>query len=183
MLHANADKFMTHQQKLTFVMREEKPWSQPLWRTTTDTWAMLTKVTMAISYSIHHCMWKWEMEEETVLSSPQPLNSHILLKSCGSKGSHRDFRLTLVRNMVTCWTTAMSTKDHGKAISFGDKNWSPTGQQSPALASYNWEDRLCSVKPIQRNDAECRQTAKSAMLGSAYHDISKTITQRPSSRH
>jgi hypothetical protein len=28
------------------------------------------------------------------------LNSHILLNSHGSKISHRDFRLTLVRNMV-----------------------------------------------------------------------------------
>jgi hypothetical protein len=38
--------------------------------------------------------------EETVLSSPQPLNRHTVLKCCGSKVSHRDFRLTLVRNMV-----------------------------------------------------------------------------------
>lgn len=53
---------------------------------------------MTISYSISHCTWKWK--KKTVLSSPQSLNSHMLLNSCGSEVSHRDFKLTLVRNMV-----------------------------------------------------------------------------------
>jgi hypothetical protein len=55
---------------------------------------------MAYSYSISHCTWKWMKKLFFHLLHLTILNSHILVKSCGSKLSHRDFRLTLVRNMV-----------------------------------------------------------------------------------
>jgi hypothetical protein len=55
---------------------------------------------MANSYSISRRMWKWMKKLFFHLLDLTILNSHILLKSCGPKLSHRDFRLTLVRNMV-----------------------------------------------------------------------------------
>jgi hypothetical protein len=56
---------------------------------------------MANSYSISRRKWKWtEKSCFFHLLDLTILNSHILLKSCGSKLSHRDFRLTLIRNMV-----------------------------------------------------------------------------------
>jgi hypothetical protein len=54
---------------------------------------------MANSYSISRRTWKW-MKKLFFHLALTMLNSHILLKSCGSNLSHRDFRLTLVRNMM-----------------------------------------------------------------------------------
>jgi hypothetical protein len=55
---------------------------------------------MGNSYSISRHTWKWTKKLFFHLPDLTILNSHILLKSCGSKLSHRDLRLTLVRNMV-----------------------------------------------------------------------------------
>jgi len=44
--------------------------------------------------------WKWTKKLFFHLLDHTILNSHILLQSCGSKLLHRDFRLTLVRNVV-----------------------------------------------------------------------------------
>jgi hypothetical protein len=55
---------------------------------------------MTNSYSISRRTWKWTKKLFFHLLDQTILNSHILLKSCGSNISHRDFRLTLVRNMV-----------------------------------------------------------------------------------
>jgi hypothetical protein len=53
---------------------------------------------MANSYSISHCTWKWMKKLFFRLLYLKILNSQILLKSCGSKLSHRDFRL--MRNIA-----------------------------------------------------------------------------------
>jgi hypothetical protein len=80
---------------------------------------------MTNSYSISRRTWKWAKKLFFHLLDLTILNSHILLKSCGSNLSHRDFRLTLVRNMVVSWTATTPTGTCRQAISFGDKNWSP----------------------------------------------------------
>jgi len=124
-----------------------------------------------------------EMEEETVLSSPQSLNSHIFLKSCGSKVSHRDFRLTLMRNVVELaglQPCPLKTMGRPSALAkrIGCLEDSSHQHRPPTTEGI---DRAVRQSHITK---QCRiQTAKSIMLGFAYHDISKTITQRPSSRH
>jgi hypothetical protein len=55
---------------------------------------------MANSYSISHRTWKWMKKFFIHLLDLTILNSYILLRSCGSKLSHSDVRLTPVRNMV-----------------------------------------------------------------------------------
>ncbi|PNF39361.1 hypothetical protein B7P43_G18177 [Cryptotermes secundus] len=52
------------------------------------------------SYSISCRTWKWTNKLFFHLLDLTILNSFILLSSCGAKLSHRDFRLTLVCNMV-----------------------------------------------------------------------------------
>jgi hypothetical protein len=52
------------------------------------------------SYSVSHHMWTWTKKLFFYLLDLTVLNSHILLMSCGLKLSHRDFSLTLVRNVV-----------------------------------------------------------------------------------
>lgn len=71
---------------------------------------------------------------------------HILLKSCGSKFSQRLQTDICDEYGRACWTASVPTTIRRKAICFGDKNWSPGGEQSPALAYYKWkEDELFSV--------------------------------------
>jgi hypothetical protein len=56
---------------------------------------------MANSYSICRRTLKWKKKLFFHLLDVANLNSYILLSSCGSKKiSHRDFRFTLVRNML-----------------------------------------------------------------------------------
>jgi hypothetical protein len=55
---------------------------------------------MANSHSIGRRTWKWMNKLFFHFLDLTVLNSYILLTSCGSKLSHRDFRLSLVRNMV-----------------------------------------------------------------------------------
>jgi hypothetical protein len=55
---------------------------------------------MTNSYSISRRRWKWTNKLFFHLLDLTILNSFILLSSCGAKLSHRDFRLTLVRNML-----------------------------------------------------------------------------------
>jgi len=56
---------------------------------------------MANSYSISHRTFKWTKKLFFHLLNLAILNSYILHSSCGGKKmSHRDFRYTLVRNML-----------------------------------------------------------------------------------
>ncbi|PNF17185.1 hypothetical protein B7P43_G06584 [Cryptotermes secundus] len=55
---------------------------------------------MTNSYSISRRTWKWTKKLFFHLLDLTILNSFIVLSSCGAKISHRDFRLTLVRNML-----------------------------------------------------------------------------------
>ena len=56
---------------------------------------------MANSYSISRCTFKWTKKLFFHLLDLAILNSYILHSSCGGKKiSHRDFRYTLVRNML-----------------------------------------------------------------------------------
>ena len=55
---------------------------------------------MANSYSISCRTWKCTKKLFFHLLNLTILNSYVLLMSCSPKLSHRDFRLTLVRNMV-----------------------------------------------------------------------------------
>jgi hypothetical protein len=103
---------------------------------------------------IQHQLAYVEMDEKAVfhLLDLTILNSHILLKSCGSKLSHRDFRLTLVRNMVEY------ARPQPRPL-------------KPVVVA-------CPYK----KDAEFRRSAKRVMLVCVYQDASKTTTQRHSSR-
>jgi len=92
---------MIHQQKVTFVMRVEVPWCQPLWKSTSNTWCTSVRVTGWPSGTlISHHMWKWTNKLFFRVLDLAILNTYILLKSCGSKLSHTYFWLTLVRNMA-----------------------------------------------------------------------------------
>jgi len=55
---------------------------------------------MANSYSISRRTFKWTKKLFFHLLDLAILNSYILQSSCGKKMSHRDFRCTLVRNML-----------------------------------------------------------------------------------
>jgi hypothetical protein len=55
---------------------------------------------MTNSYSICRRTWKWTKKLFFHLLDLSILNSYILLTSCGSKLTHRDFRLTLVRDLI-----------------------------------------------------------------------------------
>jgi len=113
-----------------------------------------------------------EMDEETVLSSPQSLNSHIFLKSCGSTVSHSDFRLTLVRNVVElAGMQPRPLKSMGRP--------SALAKRIGHLEDSNHQHRPSTTEGIDRAVRQARikkrcqiQTAKIIMLGFAYHDIS-----------
>ena len=56
---------------------------------------------MANSYTANPRTWKWTKKLLFHLLDMTILNSYILLSTCGGKKiSHRDFRLTLVREML-----------------------------------------------------------------------------------
>jgi predicted nucleic acid binding AN1-type Zn finger protein len=55
---------------------------------------------MTNSYSISRSTWKWIKKLFFHLLDLPVLNSYILLTSCGSKLTHHDFRLTLVRDVI-----------------------------------------------------------------------------------
>ena len=89
-----------HQQKVNFVMRVETPWCQPLWKSTNNTWCTSIRVTGWPTVTVSHHTWKWTKKLFFHDLDLAVLNTYSLLKSCGSKLSHRDFWLTLVRNMA-----------------------------------------------------------------------------------
>jgi hypothetical protein len=80
-------------------MRVERHWSQPLWRITIDIWVRSTTVTEWWTATLLPT-WKLTKKLFFHLLDHTILNSHFLLKYCGSKLSQIDFRLTLVRNVV-----------------------------------------------------------------------------------
>ena len=56
---------------------------------------------MANSYTASHRTWKWTTKLFFHLLNVAIVNSYILLSSCGGKKfSHRDFRLTLIRETL-----------------------------------------------------------------------------------
>jgi hypothetical protein len=55
---------------------------------------------MTNSNSISRHIWKWMKKLLFHLLDLSILNSYILLTSCGSKLTHCDFRLTLVRDLI-----------------------------------------------------------------------------------
>jgi len=64
---------------------------------------------MANSYSMSRFTFKWTTQLFFHLLDLTVLNSWILLSSCGSKYTHRDFRLLLVRNLIE---EAGKSQDH-----------------------------------------------------------------------
>jgi hypothetical protein len=58
---------------------------------------------MMNSYSISRRTWKWTKKSFFHFLDLSVLNSYILLTSCGSKLTHRDFRLALVRDLIQKW--------------------------------------------------------------------------------
>ena len=59
---------------------------------------------MANSYKTSRRTWKWTKKLLFHLLDLTIVNSYILLSSCGGKKiSHRDFRLTLIRDAGTGW--------------------------------------------------------------------------------
>jgi hypothetical protein len=67
---------------------------------------------MTNSYSIGRRTWKWTKKLFFHLLDLSVLNSYILLTSCGSKLTHRDFRLTLVRDLIQGGGGGALTTDH-----------------------------------------------------------------------
>jgi hypothetical protein len=55
---------------------------------------------MTNSYSISRCTWIWAKNLFFYLLDVSILNSYILVTFCGSKLTHRDFRLALVRDLI-----------------------------------------------------------------------------------
>jgi len=56
---------------------------------------------MANSYMASHRTWKWTKKLFFHLLDLGTVNSYVLLSSCGGKKiSHRDFQLTLIREML-----------------------------------------------------------------------------------
>jgi len=55
---------------------------------------------MANSYSMSRRTFKWTKKLFFQLLDLTVLNSWILLSSCGTQYTHRDFRLLLVRNLI-----------------------------------------------------------------------------------
>jgi len=55
---------------------------------------------MANSYSMSQRTFKWTTKLFFHFLDLTVLNSWILLSSCGTKNTHRDFRLLLVRNLI-----------------------------------------------------------------------------------
>jgi hypothetical protein len=56
---------------------------------------------MANSYTASRRTWKWTKKLFSHLLDLTIVNSYILLSSCGGKKiSHRDFQLTLIREML-----------------------------------------------------------------------------------
>jgi len=55
---------------------------------------------MANSYLMSQRTFKWTMKLFFHLLDLTVLNSWILLSSCGTKYTHRDFRFLLVRNLI-----------------------------------------------------------------------------------
>lgn len=111
------------------------------------------------------------------------LNSHILLKFCGSKASHRLQTDNCDEYGRTCWTAAMHPKNCRYAISFCDKIGCPeesSHQHLPIITATRMDGVVCHARTKKRN---CIQSAKSVMLGCASQDVSKTVTQRHISRY
>jgi hypothetical protein len=127
---------------------------------------------MTNSYIISYHTWKWMKKLFFHLLDLIILNSHILLTSCGSKLSHRDFRLIFVKNMVALAgpqphpqqsvsrPSALATRT-GRLEESSHQHWSTT-----------IEKRMGCIVSHART--------KSAMLDCVYKDASKTITQRHS---
>jgi hypothetical protein len=55
---------------------------------------------MMNTYYISRQTWKWTKKLFFHLLDLTVLNSYIILHSCGSKLSHRDFQLSLIRDLV-----------------------------------------------------------------------------------
>ena len=90
---------------------------------------------MAKTYSINHCTWKWTKKLFFHLFDLAILNSYILFSSLGGKKiSLRDFRMTLMRNLV--------------AQAGQERNvWRPVGETAPAAAtqSVRFEERGSNI--------------------------------------
>ena len=138
---------------------------------------------MAYSYCISRRTCKWTNKLLFHIFDLTILNSDILLNSCGSKLSHRDFRLTLVRNMVQLAgpqprplqpvgrPSALATRI-GRLEESSRKHW-------PTTTEKRMDCVVCHARTKKRRRI---QSAKRVMLECAYHDASKTITQRHSYR-
>jgi hypothetical protein len=55
---------------------------------------------MTNTYSINRQTWKWTKKLFFHLLDLTVLNSYIILHSCSSKLSHRDFQLSLIRDLI-----------------------------------------------------------------------------------
>jgi hypothetical protein len=159
-------------------MREETYRSQPLWRITIDMGYVDKSDRMANSYLISHHTCKCTKKLFFHFLDLTVLNSDILLLSCGSKLSHGDCRLTLMRNMVELsGPQPCPLQSVGRASSLvtiighleenNHQYWSTTTEKSMGGVVF---------MPVRTGEIEFKQSAKSIMLGCAYHDVSKAIT-------
>jgi hypothetical protein len=123
---------------------------------------MLTKgtewPTATLSVAVHG---KWQKRLFFHFLDLKILNSHILLKSCGSNLSQRLPTDTGEKYGRVSQTTVSPTATCRRALSFGDKNWSPWREQSPALAHTWQEDELCCVsRPYEKEAPSSNKVRK-----------------------
>ena len=115
----------------------------------------------ANSYTISRPNWKWAKKLFFHVLDLAILNSYILLSSCGGKKiSHRDFRLSLVRNMLAHARQKQQlqrrigrpagTVDHVVRLECSDsEHW-------PIPSDTRVRCRVCSARGVTRNvDVKC----------------------------
>jgi hypothetical protein len=110
---------------------------------------------MANSYTASCRTWKWTKKLFFHLLDLTIVNSFILLSSCGGKKiSHRDFRLTFIREMLA-WSghepqpsmpvgrPASASNNTGRLDTCHNKHWS-------GRSNTKWRCRVCSVRGVKR---------------------------------
>jgi hypothetical protein len=82
---------------------------------------------MTNTYSISRQTWKWTKNLFFHLLDLTVLKSYIILHSCGSKLSHRDFQLSLIRDLIQEGGRVLGTTRlyHRECQPFPPTGWKP----------------------------------------------------------
>ena len=109
---------------------------------------------MANSYSINRRTWKWTKKLFFHLFDLAILNSYILFSSCRDKKiSHRDFRLTLVRNLLAQtgqeWNVP-TPMGRPPAASTQVVRLEECGRKHWPIPFVMWRCRLCLARDVTR---------------------------------